>query len=70
MEGETYWEAGREDGGMVAWVLFEFDSPAGTAVPAAGAGGTVTLAGCSCCSACGAAGPAGAAPLCLGGLGM
>ena len=68
MEGETYWEAGREDGGMVAWVLFEFDSPAGTAVPAAGAGGTAIEAGCAWAS--GAAGPAAALALCFGGLGM
>jgi hypothetical protein len=51
---------------MVAWVLFELDSPAGTVVPAAGAGGTVIVAGCGA----GAPGPAGAAPLCFGGLGM
>ena len=64
--GRTYWEAGTEDGGIVAWVLLAFDSADGTAVPAAGAGGTAMVAG----AGAGAAGPEGAAPLCFGGLGM
>ena len=43
---------------MVAWVLLAFESADGTAVPAAGAGGTMTLAG------------AGVAAWRCGGLGM
>jgi hypothetical protein len=64
--GWLYWEAGTEEGGLVAWVLLALDVADGMAVPAAGAGGVAMLAG----AAAGAGAAAAAAPLRCGGLGM